>query len=73
MPHSKINAERCSEKSLPENSEEGIVGMPNETVTDLQDKFIPIVATSGDRTLVLMDLDNGMVGWESADDPDNPQ
>lgn len=28
---------------------------------------------SGDRAVVLMDLDNGLVGWESADDPDNPQ
>ena len=73
MPHSKINAERCSEKSLPENSEEDIVGMPNEAVTDIRDKFTPPAATSGDRTPVLMDLENGMVGWESAGDPDNPQ
>jgi hypothetical protein len=28
---------------------------------------------SGDRVLVLMDLDNGLVGWESDDDPENPQ
>lgn len=28
---------------------------------------------SGDRALVLIDLDNGLVGWESADDPENPQ
>jgi hypothetical protein len=28
---------------------------------------------SGDRVLVLMDLDSGLVGWESEKDPDNPQ
>jgi predicted HAD superfamily phosphohydrolase YqeG len=28
---------------------------------------------TGDRAVVLMDLDNGLVGWESADDPENPQ
>lgn len=28
---------------------------------------------SGNRALVLMDLENGLVGWESADDPENPQ
>jgi predicted HAD superfamily phosphohydrolase YqeG len=33
----------------------------------------PNAQASGDRTLVLMDLDNGLVGWESASDPDNPQ
>lgn len=28
---------------------------------------------SGDRAVVLMDLDNGLVGWESIEDPANPQ
>ena len=31
------------------------------------------IQASGDRALVLMDLDNGLVGWESDDDPENPQ
>jgi predicted HAD superfamily phosphohydrolase YqeG len=33
----------------------------------------PTAQASGDRVVVLMDLDNGLVGWESDDDPDNPQ
>lgn len=33
----------------------------------------PSAPASGDRVVVLTDLDNGLVGWESDDDPDNPQ
>lgn len=33
----------------------------------------PSAPASGDRVVVLMDLDNGLVGWEGDDDPDNPQ
>jgi len=33
----------------------------------------PAISASGDRTLVLMDLDNGLVRWKSDSDPENPQ
>jgi hypothetical protein len=33
----------------------------------------PAAQSSGDQVLILMDLDNGLVGWESDDDPENPQ
>lgn len=74
MPDSK-DAEKCgSERSLPENMEKDIMGLPSEGVDGLEHgKPIPAPTASGDRALVLMDLENGMVGWESAEDPDNPQ
>lgn len=37
------------------------------------EKASPTAQSSGDRALVLMDLENGLVGWDSADDPENPQ
>jgi predicted HAD superfamily phosphohydrolase YqeG len=43
------------------------------TPTAKHEEVQPNAQASGDRTLVLMDLDNGLVGWESASDPDNPQ
>jgi hypothetical protein len=42
----------------------------NSTLLNIIETAAP---ASGDRVLVLMDLDNGLVGWESADDPENPQ
>jgi len=70
----KTDAERSSEESLPERMEKDIEGLPTETVDILQNgKHLPIVTATGDRTLVLMDLENGMVGWESEEDPENPQ
>jgi hypothetical protein len=45
--------------------ENTLIGQPNDAHVAAQ--------SSGDRVLVLMDLDNGLVGWESDEDPDNPQ
>ena len=38
-----------------------------------QEDVVASPQASGDRAVVLMDLDNGLVGWESIDDPANPQ
>jgi hypothetical protein len=74
MPETQIAAACGSEESFPENTEKDLVDLPSETDDTLQhDKVMPSTTVSGDRALVLMDLENGMVGWESAEDPDNPQ
>ncbi|KAF2257018.1 putative MFS multidrug transporter [Trematosphaeria pertusa] len=49
----------------------GAAAVDVETVQT--EKARPAVQASGDRAVVLMDLENGMVGWESAEDPENPQ
>lgn len=43
------------------------------TIDNVDDDAQATAQGSGDRAVVLMDLDNGLVGWESADDPENPQ
>ncbi|KAH7392747.1 putative MFS multidrug transporter [Pyrenochaeta sp. MPI-SDFR-AT-0127] len=63
-----------SEKSIPGDVENG----PTVTLVEGADIASPekpeaAVEASGDRALVLMDLDNCLVGWDSADDPENPQ
>ena len=73
MTKTKTAAACGSEKSFPENIEKDFVDLPSETETLQHDKAMPSATASGDRALVLMDLENGMVGWETADDPDNPQ
>lgn len=74
MTQTKTAAACGSEKSFPENLENDLVDLPSEIGETLQhDKAMPSATASGDRALVLMDLENGMVGWESAEDPDNPQ
>jgi hypothetical protein len=76
-------AVQCSsEKSVPEEErvdtekdvEKDMVGT-NVADPDIvsQEKSTAPAQASGDRALVLMDLDNGLVGWDSADDPENPQ
>ena len=74
MPTVHTNHDRRSEKSIPDDIEEGIAAIPVEDL-DIVAPDKPEVAAqaSGDRALVLMDLDNGLVGWESAEDPENPQ
>ena len=74
MPDSKAAAKCGSEKSLPENIEKDSVGLPAADEDNLRhEKSRPAVTATGDRFLVLMDLENGMVGWDCAEDPDNPQ
>jgi hypothetical protein len=74
MPEKEAAAACGSEKSFPENMEKDLVDLPIEAEKSLQhDKAIPSATASGDRVLILTDLENGMVGWESAEDPDNPQ
>jgi hypothetical protein len=60
-----------SEKSVPDDVEKEIASSGATNVK--HEDAIPVAQASGDRALVLMDLDNGMVGWESAEDPENPQ
>ncbi|KAL1606817.1 hypothetical protein SLS60_004226 [Paraconiothyrium brasiliense] len=45
----------------------------NEPEILSSEKVAPTAQASGDRALVLMDLNNGLVGWDSAGDPENPQ
>ncbi|KAF2749116.1 putative MFS multidrug transporter [Sporormia fimetaria CBS 119925] len=63
-----------SETSIPEKLEEAI-GLEGQQIDVHQNgpTAKPTIAASGDRALVLMDLDAGLVGWESDDDPENPQ
>ncbi|KAF2708406.1 MFS general substrate transporter [Pleomassaria siparia CBS 279.74] len=53
--------------------ERDTLGLSVEAEYVQYDKPVAAATASGDRTLVLMDLENGLVGWESAEDPDNPQ
>jgi hypothetical protein len=56
------------------NNEKDAPVVPTEGINSiLPNSFETAAPASGDRVLVLMDLDNGLVGWESADDPENPQ
>lgn len=62
-----------SETSLPELTEKDVDPVTERDVHEVEKTDKPAISASGDRTLVLMDLDNGLVGWESDTDPDNPQ
>ncbi|KAJ4297846.1 hypothetical protein N0V90_005742 [Kalmusia sp. IMI 367209] len=55
--------------------EEAVVGaqLTDADTVPPREKDGSTAQPSGDRALVLMDLDNGLVGWDSADDPENPQ
>lgn len=70
-----IHNDKHSEKSVvPDDIEKGIAAVPVEDL-DIVAPDKPEVAAhvSGDRALVLMDLDHGLVGWDSDEDPENPQ
>jgi len=71
MSEAKAALEYGSEKSVPDDAEKEIesAGVTESKHEDAK----PAAQASGDRALVLMDLENGMVGWDSAEDPDNPQ
>lgn len=72
MPEARTAGECSSEKSVPDDVEKEIVSAG--TTYNIEDRDInPAPQASGDRALELMDIENGMVGWESVDDPDNPQ
>jgi hypothetical protein len=74
MPESKITTKCGSEKSLPDDVEKDAMGAPTVGVDDVQDeKPKGGLTASGDRALVLMDLDSGLVGWDNDNDPENPQ
>ena len=71
MSEAKTPTPYGSEKSMPPDIEKEIA---STNTPDQQHEDAKAAAqASGDRALVLMDLENGMVGWESASDPDNPQ
>ncbi|KAF2741000.1 MFS general substrate transporter [Polyplosphaeria fusca] len=73
MTKTTINVDGGSEKSVPQRLESDI-GLPAADVDNLQyEKPKEETTTTGDRALVLMDLDHGLVGWESDEDPENPQ
>lgn len=75
MANMYIHHDKHSEKSVvPEDIEKGIAAVPVEDL-DIAAPGKPEVAAqaSGDRALVLMDLDNGLVGWDNDEDPENPQ
>ena len=66
-------SEQSSTKSLVE-TEKDVEIDPLRNVETPSPKDQQIAAhSSGDRTLVLMDLDNGLVGWESEEDPSQPK
>jgi hypothetical protein len=74
MPEIHANHDQSSEKSVHEDLEKGVNVIPVEDVDIVApEKPEAAAQASGDRALVLMDLDNGLVGWESAEDPENPQ
>lgn len=72
----KVAAECGSEKSLPNDND---IERDTSSIPATDDNNVPQEApkqattTSGDRAVVLMDLRNGLVGWESPEDPENPQ
>ena len=70
-----IYHDKRSEKSVvPDDIEKGIAAVPVEDLDIIApDKPEAATQASGDRALVLMDLDNGLVGWENDEDPENPQ
>jgi predicted HAD superfamily phosphohydrolase YqeG len=56
------------------NNEKDTPVLPTENVDAIRPSNPqPPAQSSGDRVLVLMDLDNGLVGWESDEDTENPQ
>ncbi|KAF2017158.1 putative MFS multidrug transporter [Aaosphaeria arxii CBS 175.79] len=74
MPDEKPRVKHGSEHSLPGGVNEDIVALPATDSDSIRgEKSNPATSTSGDRALVLMDLENGLVGWENAEDPENPQ
>lgn len=55
-------------------SEKGPIATPIDNVdVSAPERPQVDVQASGDHAHVLMDLDNGLVGWDSEDDPENPQ
>lgn len=74
MPAILPHPDKSSEKSIPDDIEKGIVAIPVEDLDIIAPEKPEVAAqASGDRALVLMDLENGLVGWESDGDPENPQ
>lgn len=74
MSQEKVAAECSSEKSLQDDVEKEIVGAAATDVSQVEEERArPKPQASGDRALVLMDLENGLVGWENSEDPENPQ
>ncbi|KAH7075605.1 putative MFS multidrug transporter [Paraphoma chrysanthemicola] len=54
--------------------EKGIADVPCENIDAASlHASAPVAPATGDRVLVLMDLDKGLVGWEDENDPENPQ
>jgi hypothetical protein len=54
--------------------EKTLAAAPGESIEAASIHSSPATASAtGDRVLVLMDLDNGLVGWEDDNDPENPQ
>lgn len=76
MSDVKATVKCGSMKSLPEDVDEEVMGAPTKRIDDVElqkEKTKGGVTASGDRAVVLMDLDNGLVGWENDNDPENPQ
>lgn len=75
MPELQSVHEKSSGNSIRnEDIEKTVVVAPVEGLdADSQVRPQTPAQSNGDVKLVLMDLDNGLVGWESADDPENPQ
>ena len=66
-------SEQISEKSLANSEKDVEIDSTDDAESPPPDNHQKATETSGDRTLMLMDLDNGLVGWESEEDPENPQ
>lgn len=69
MPDTEKHEPDFSEKPMSELERSASVN----TVDNMNGGSQVNAQASGDRAIVLMDLENGLVGWESADDPENPQ
>jgi hypothetical protein len=71
------DVQNYSEKSSERSSMDDSKNIPDEPleVVDSVSRNNPqaVAQVSGERPLVLMDLENGLVGWESDQDPENPQ
>lgn len=74
MPIENTAIDCSPEKSAPEVIEkDSDLPAADADESNHDNKPRTAAAPSGDRALVLMDLDDGLVGWDSDKDPENPQ
>ncbi|KAH7090532.1 putative MFS multidrug transporter [Paraphoma chrysanthemicola] len=76
LPQKMVGAhipEEKSKVSIEAALEKGVADVPCENIDAVSLHASPPAASNtGDRIVVLMDLDKGLVGWEDENDPENP-